>query len=59
MLRCVAPRGQLALSIAGATTVQVTLTTCFGTPQARDQMVTLCLKDRSDTVFVGEFEIKP
>ncbi|HWW99930.1 VIT domain-containing protein [Collimonas sp.] len=43
--------------IAGDTTLQVKLTTAFGTPQQKEQMVTLRLKDRQDTVFVGEFEV--
>ena len=45
--------------VAGATTVQVRLTTGFGTTHARDKMITLRLRDRGDTVFVGEFEVKP
>ncbi|GGC67801.1 VIT domain-containing protein [Undibacterium terreum] len=45
--------------VAGATTLQLKLTTGFGTPDAKDQMITLRLKDRGDTVFVGEFEVKP
>jgi hypothetical protein len=43
--------------VAGATTVQVKLITGFGTKDAKEQNVTLRLKDRSDTVFVGEFEV--
>lgn len=45
--------------VAGATTLQVRLTTAFGTRAAKDQWVTLRLKDSSETVFVGEFEVKP
>lgn len=45
--------------IAGDTTLQVKLTTAFGTPQQKEQMVTLRLKDRQDTVFVGEFDVAP
>lgn len=45
--------------IAGDTTLQVRLTTAFGTSRQKDQMVTLRLKDRQDTVFVGEFEVAP
>ncbi|MFZ6647935.1 VIT domain-containing protein [Undibacterium sp. TJN25] len=45
--------------VAGATTLQLKLTTGFGTADAKDQMITLRLRDRGDTVFVGEFEVKP
>ncbi|MES2102555.1 MAG: VIT domain-containing protein [Pseudomonadota bacterium] len=45
--------------VAGATTLQLKLTTGFGTADAREQMITLRLKDRGDTVVVGEFEVKP
>ncbi len=45
--------------VAGATTLQVYLTTGFGTPKARQQSVTLRLKEAQETVFVGEFEVKP
>jgi Ca-activated chloride channel homolog len=45
--------------VAGATTLQVYLTTGFGTPKAKQQSVTLRLKEASETVFVGEFEVKP
>lgn len=44
--------------VAGATTLQVTLTTGFGTPHARAQAVTLRLRDKG-TVFVGEFDVAP
>ena len=45
--------------VAGATTLQVYLTTGFGTSRAKQQSVTLRLKDAQETVFVGEFEVKP
>lgn len=45
--------------VAGATTLQVYLTTGFGTVKAKQQSVTLRLKDSKETVFVGEFEVKP
>jgi Ca-activated chloride channel homolog len=45
--------------VAGATTLQVYLTTGFGTAKAKQQSVTLRLKEASETVFVGEFEVKP
>ena len=44
--------------VAGATTLQVKLTTSFGTPRAEERIVTLRLKGRSEVVFVGEFEVK-
>jgi Ca-activated chloride channel homolog len=45
--------------VAGATTLQVYLTTGFGTAKAKQQSVTLRLKEARETVFVGEFEVKP
>jgi Ca-activated chloride channel family protein len=45
--------------LAGATTLQVKLFSGFGTPQQKEQVVTLRLQDRSETVFVGEFDVKP
>jgi Ca-activated chloride channel homolog len=41
--------------VSGATTIQLALTTGFGTAQQKQQGVTLRLKDRKDQVFVGEF----
>ncbi len=51
--------GSRQQAVAGATTLQVNLTTGFGTAQAKDQSMTLRLKERAETVFVGEFEVKP
>jgi len=51
--------GNLQQVVAGATTLQVYLTTGFGTSRAKQQSVTLRLKDAQETVFVGEFEVKP
>jgi len=45
--------------VAGATTLQVKLSSGFGTSAAREQMVTLRLKGRGQSVFVGEFEVGP
>lgn len=45
--------------VAGATTLQVYLTTDFGTAKAKQQSLTLRLKEASETVFVGEFVVKP
>ncbi|KAF0815338.1 hypothetical protein IGB42_00419 [Andreprevotia sp. IGB-42] len=49
--------GNRQQTVAGATTLQVKLATGFGGKNAREQIVTLRLKDRSETVFVGEFEV--
>ncbi len=43
--------------VASSTTLQLKLTTGFGTPRAREQMVTLRLRGQGETVFVGEFEV--
>lgn len=44
--------------VAGATTLQLKLTTRFGSRDAEEKMVTLRLKGKSEVVFVGEFEVK-
>ncbi|MBH1433819.1 DUF2135 domain-containing protein [Stenotrophomonas maltophilia] len=44
--------------VTGATTLMLRLTTQWGTPKQKDQMVTMRLKDRAETVLVGEFEVK-
>jgi hypothetical protein len=44
--------------VAGATTLQLKLTTRFGTNEQQEQIVTLRLKGRSEVVTVGEFEVK-
>ncbi|WP_313250128.1 VIT domain-containing protein [Stenotrophomonas indicatrix] len=44
--------------VTGATTLMLRLTTHWGTPKQKDQMVTMRLKDRAETVLVGEFEVK-
>lgn len=44
--------------VAGATTLQLKLTTRFGTREQQEQVVTLRLKGRSEVVMVGEFEVK-
>jgi hypothetical protein len=44
--------------IAGPVTLQMKLATKFGLPGQREQLVTLRLKDRSDSIFVGEFDVK-
>ncbi len=44
--------------VTGATTLQLQLITGFGTPRQKQQKVTMRLRDRSETVLVGEFEVK-
>jgi Ca-activated chloride channel family protein len=44
--------------IAGPVTLQMKLATAFGLPAQSERLVTLRLKGRSDSVFVGEFEVK-
>ena len=44
--------------VAGATTLQLKLTTRFGTPAQQEQTVTLRLKGKREVVMVGEFEVK-
>ena len=44
--------------VTGATTLNLRLSTQWGTRQQRDQQVTLRLKDQAETVLVGEFEVK-
>ena len=45
--------------VSNATTVQLWLSTGFGTPQQRDRRVTLRLTEPKERVFVGEFEVGP
>lgn len=44
--------------VTGATTLQLRLSTGFGTARQQDRMVTLRLRDERETVLVGEFEVK-
>lgn len=44
--------------VTGATTLQLWLSTGFGTARQQDRTVTLRLKDEAETVFVGEFEVE-
>ncbi|MBH1450349.1 DUF2135 domain-containing protein [Stenotrophomonas maltophilia] len=44
--------------VTGATTLMLRLTTHWGTSKQKDQMVTMRLKDRAETVLVGEFEVR-
>ena len=44
--------------VTGPTTLQLWLSTRFGTRRQQDQRITLRLTERSETVLVGEFEVK-
>ncbi len=50
--------GDRRQTVTGATTLQVRLSSHFGTDRQEDQVITMRLKDKRDVVFVGEFEIK-
>jgi tetratricopeptide (TPR) repeat protein len=50
--------GDRRQAVTGPTTLQVKLATRFGTPEQQEQSITLRLKGRQETVFVGEFEVK-
>jgi Ca-activated chloride channel homolog len=43
--------------VSGSVTLRLALITGFGTPVAREQSSILRLKDRQETVLVGEFEV--
>ncbi|MDH4191046.1 MAG: VIT domain-containing protein [Betaproteobacteria bacterium] len=43
--------------VAGATTLQVTVQTHFGTDAAKEELITLRLKGRGEVVYVGEIVI--
>jgi Ca-activated chloride channel family protein len=44
--------------VTGATTLMLRLSTHWGLPQQKDKAVTLRLQDATDTVLVGEFEVR-
>ncbi|HEL3196360.1 TPA: DUF2135 domain-containing protein [Stenotrophomonas maltophilia] len=44
--------------MTGATTLMLRLTTHWSTSKQKDQTVTMRLKDRAETVLVGEFEVR-
>ncbi|MCD9124667.1 VIT domain-containing protein [Luteimonas fraxinea] len=50
--------GQHQQLVTGATTLQLWLSTGFGTAAQTDQRITLRLSDARETVFVGEFEVE-
>lgn len=49
--------GDRQQSVAGPTSLQLRFTTKFGTAAAEDKLVSLRLKDGSNSVLVGEFEV--
>ncbi len=51
--------GSRQQTVAGATTLQVKLSSGFGTAEAQEKMMTLRLKGAGHMVQVGEFEVKP
>ena len=50
--------GHRRQTVAGATTLQVKFITGFGTPQQQERIVTLRLRERTEIVTVGEFEVQ-
>ncbi len=50
--------GSRQQAVAGAVSLQVKLSSAFGTAAQKDQTITLRLKGRGETEFVGEFEVK-
>ena len=44
--------------VTGATSLSLTLSTGWGTPRQRDQLVTLRLSGKDESVLVGEFEVE-
>ncbi len=44
--------------VTGATTLQLWLSTGFGTTRQQDRRITLRLKGQSETILVGEFEVE-
>jgi hypothetical protein len=49
--------GDRSQNVTGATTLQVKLASKFGSIEQQEQIVTLRLKGRQETVFVGEFDV--
>lgn len=50
--------GDRQQKVTGPTTLQVTLATKFGSAGHKEQAITLRLKGRSETIYVGEFDVK-
>jgi Ca-activated chloride channel family protein len=49
--------GHRRTTVAGATTLQVKFATGFGTERQQERIVTLRLRERSEVVTIGEFEV--
>jgi Ca-activated chloride channel family protein len=49
--------GHSRTTVAGATTLQVKLYSGFGTAQQQERSITLRLRERNDSLVVGEFEV--
>jgi Ca-activated chloride channel homolog len=50
--------GDRQQTVAAPTTLQVRVTTGFGTSKQKDQFITLQLKDKRDRVYVGEIDVR-
>jgi tetratricopeptide (TPR) repeat protein len=50
--------GDRRQAVTGPTTLQVKLATRFGSADQKEQSITLRLKGRQETVYVGEFEVR-
>jgi hypothetical protein len=51
--------GHSRSTVAGATTLQVRLFTGYGTAAQRDRVITLRLREKKDSLVVGEFDVAP
>ncbi len=51
--------GNQQQTVAGATTLQVKLASHFGTANVQERSINMRLKDRGESILVGEFEVKP
>lgn len=50
--------GHRRQTVSGATTLQVKLVTGFGTEREQERITTLRLRERSEVVTIGEFEVR-
>jgi Ca-activated chloride channel family protein len=50
--------GDRRQNVTGPTTLQVKLTTGFGTAKQKEEIVTMRLKSQRDRIYVGEFEVR-
>jgi tetratricopeptide (TPR) repeat protein len=51
--------GHNRTTVASATTLQVKLYSRFGTAEQRERMITLRLRERKESLVVGEFDVAP